>query len=97
MGSSSRESRAAVFFIFCEGTFDRWKSATAAALTMTLAGCRFSNTLSRISRAVCTAMNVQPRGGARWTGPEMSTTLAPRAAAASASAYPILPLERLEM
>ena len=47
---------------------------------------RCSNTASRISRAVCTWITVSRAAAASCTGPEISITCAPRAAAASASA-----------
>ncbi len=78
------------------GAFSR-KSATAAAITTTSARAACSSTAASISAAVSTGTTIDaagtPDGGLVVT----STTSAPRAAAASATAWPCLPDERLEM
>ena len=69
--------------------------ATAAALiTMVASGSSFSTTW-RICSADSTLVISAPPTGVRAVGPLTSSTRAPRRNAASASAYPMRPLERL--
>jgi hypothetical protein len=85
------------FLSFCAAGCVGRKSATAAAMmTVSLQENRLMTAL-RISSAVVTGHNSTPAGGVRAVGPETSRTSAPRACAASASAYPIFPEDRLEM
>jgi hypothetical protein len=60
------------------------KSAGAAAMTSTSAADSSSRTAASSSWVVSTPRTRTPIGGASATGPEMSTTSAPRSQAASA-------------
>ena len=61
----------------------------------TWAAARWPATAEQSSSVEFTRMSVAPIGGVREVGPLIRTTSAPRANAASASAYPMRPLERL--
>ena len=50
-----------------------------------------------MSSALSTGTTSTKSGGSKETGPDTSVTCAPRCIATLASAYPILPVERLEI
>ena len=50
-----------------------------------------------LARAAHARSASTPAGGVSCVGPDTSTTRAPRRAASAATAYPILPLDRLPM
>ena len=82
------------FLIFCIAVCSGVKSATAAAITVISAVSNSLCTASYICAAFCTLI-VWMFGwvACKCVGPKTKTTSAPRAAASSAMAIPILPLE----
>jgi hypothetical protein len=85
------------FLIFVALTLAGVESATAAHITAPSIPGQ-SDTHSRyISSAETTSTRRTPGGVSKATGPLTSTTSAPRAASCAATAYPILPVEWLEM
>ena len=70
------------------------KSATAAVMTTTVLAGRSLKTAARISSAVSTGVSSAAPGGVIEVEPLTSSTPAPRRSAASASAYPMRPLDR---
>ena len=96
LGTSSMAPPRSAFGTFSSRGFFGRKSVTAAAMITTSAPGATLATASCISSAVRTGTGVTSQGGPRCTGPLTNVTVAPRARAAAASAYPMRPDDRLD-
>ncbi len=96
VGSSTRSGGPSAFFSLRSPAALGRKSATAAAMTMTSAPAARASTAASMSAAVSSRITSAP-GGPGPSAEVTRVTWAPRAAAASAMAWPCLPDDRLPM
>ena len=97
VGSNSNFNSPRRRLILCFSVRAGRKSATAAALITTVVCGNAARTAWRISSVVRTRSTRTPLGTGMAVGPLTKITSAPRRRAASATAYPIRPEDRLVM